>query len=116
MTRVVPCFALLVCVGWTTAANAQTAPPATTTTTASVPPVRVGGLLFTDYTHTFTPKVADAAGNLVGPDAFNITRAYLIVAGAVSKRVSFRITTDISRENGSGSSLNGSLTVRVKHG
>jgi hypothetical protein len=60
--------------------------------------------------------VTDAAGNTISPNAFNVTRAYINVTGNISHRLAFRITPDVTRETGTGSSLNGSLTVRLKYG
>src|SRR5262249_30240057 len=44
-----------------------------------------------------------------------VGRAYINVTGNISHQVSFRITPDITRETGSGSSLAGSLTFRLKY-
>ena len=48
-------------------------------------------------------------GNDVHANAFNIARAYVNVTGNISHIVAFRVTPDITREIGTGSSLNGSL-------
>jgi hypothetical protein len=64
---------------------------------------------------TTQPKVTDADGNLVTGNAFNVGRAYINVTGNISHRLAFRITPDITRETGTGSSLNGSLTYRLKY-
>lgn len=79
------------------------------------PAVKVGGTLFLDYTYTDAPEVRDADGNLVHPNAFNVGRAYINVTGQLHHLVAFRITPDITRETGSGSSLNGSYTFRLKY-
>jgi hypothetical protein len=80
------------------------------------PSVRVGGTLFLDYTRTLEPEVTDADGNPVSPDAFNVSRAYINVTGQLNHLIAFRITPDITRETGTGSSLSGSLTFRLKYG
>jgi hypothetical protein len=66
------------------------------------PSVRVGGLIFADYTRS-----DDAS-------AFNLTRAYININGTLDRWLSARVTSDIARETGEGSSLNGSLQFRLK--
>jgi hypothetical protein len=80
------------------------------------PSVRVGGTLFGDYTYTIDPDVTDADGNRVSPSAFNIARAYINVTGQLNHLIAFRVTPDVTREAGTGSTLAGSLTVRLKYG
>lgn len=79
------------------------------------PSVRVGGTLFLDYTKTYEPEITDAVGNRVSPDAFNVGRAYLNLTGQLNHIIAFRITPDITRETGTGSSVAGSLTYRLKY-
>lgn len=79
------------------------------------PSVRVGATLYTDYTYTERPQSVDADGNAYHPSQFNVTRSYINVNGTLSHLVGFRITPDISRETGTGSSLNGSLVFRIKY-
>src|SRR5687767_2673818 len=91
-----------------------------TPATGSVPPddtpsIRVGATIFADYTVTQEPKGTDVDGNEFTPNAFNIARAYLNVTGNISHIVAFRVTPDITRETGAGSTLNGSLTFRLKY-
>ena len=86
----------------------------------SVPPddtqvIRIGAVLFADWTRTIAPTATDAAGQPYSPNAFNVSRAYINVTGNISHRVSYRFTPDITREGGTGSSLLGSLTYRVKY-
>ena len=64
---------------------------------------------------TQAPQVPDSDGNLVHSNAFNVSRAYINVIGNISRIVNFRVTPDISREAGSGSTLNGSLVFRSKY-
>lgn len=68
------------------------------------PPVKVGVVLCGEYTST---KETDLS-------AFQITRAYINVTGNLTPKISFRITPDIARENGS-SSLSGSQVFRLKY-
>ena len=87
----------------------------------SVPPddtqvIRFGAVIFYDYTYQITPKQTDAGGHEFSPTSFNLNRTYINVTGNISHVVAFRITPDITRESGSGSSLNGSLTFRIKYG
>jgi hypothetical protein len=78
--------------------------------------IRIGAVVFMDWTRTIEPKATDAAGNLYSPNSFNVSRAYINVTGNISHRLSFRITPDITRETASGLVLNGSLVFRLKYG
>lgn len=60
------------------------------------------------------PKANDAAQQSYRPNAFNITRAYVNVAGSFNPVFSFRITSDIARETAAGDSLDGSYVARLK--
>jgi hypothetical protein len=84
------------------------------TTPADTPSIRVGTTIFTDYSIQQEPKITDADGNQVEQSQFEITRAYINLTGNASKRISFRLTTDVTRETGTGSALNGSYTLRLK--
>jgi hypothetical protein len=79
------------------------------------PSVNIGGVIFADYTYQQDPEVTDAAGNMISPRSFNITRAYLNVTGTINDYISFRVTPDITRVNGSPANINGSLDVRLKY-
>jgi hypothetical protein len=96
-------------------ASAQVTPAAGSTPPDDTPSVRVGATIYTDYTFTQAPTITDADGNTVHANAFNVTRSYININGNVSHIVAFRITPDITRETGTGSSLNGSLVFRVKY-
>src|SRR4051812_48195355 len=93
---------------------AQTA-PATPAPPSDTPSIKIGVLLFTDYTVQQQPKVTDAAGNEITFSAFQVGRSYINVTGNISKTIAFRITPDIVRETGVGSALNGSYTFRLKY-
>ena len=97
-------------------AGAQVTPAPERIPPDDTPSVRVGGTLFADYTYTFAPKASDAEGRSFNPNAFNVGRAYLNVTGQLNHLLAFRITPDIVRETGSGSSLNGRMTVNLKYG
>jgi hypothetical protein len=79
------------------------------------PTVKVGGTIFVDYTYQRSPLVLDTDSNLVHLSGFNVARAYINVTGSVSHVLSFRITPDIARESGTGTSLTGSLEFRLKY-
>jgi hypothetical protein len=81
---------------------------------ADTPSIKVGVTLFADYTVVQQPKITDSDGNEVTQSAFQIGRSYINVTGNISKNIAFRITPDIARETGVGSSLNGSYTFRLK--
>ena len=102
------------------AAQAPTPPPATPAPTpapnpADTPNIRIGATIFADYTFVQSPQITDADGNTVHSNAFNVGRSYINITGNISHIVNFRITPDISRETGTGSSLNGSLVFRIKY-
>jgi len=94
---------------------AQVTPAAGYTPPDDTPSVKLGGTIFADYTYVESPKAQDSDKNSINPSSFNISRAYLNITGNIFHRVSFRITPDITRETGTGSSLNGSLTFRLKY-
>jgi hypothetical protein len=104
----------------TALATSLAAPAAAQVTPAAGPPddtpsIRVGATIFADYTLQQQPRIRDADGNEVTLNSFNVGRAYINVTGQLSHRLAFRITPDIQRESGTGSSLNGSLTFRLKY-
>ncbi len=96
-------------------AVAQVTPAAGGTPPDDTPSVKVGGTIFGDYTYVDSPLSTDADGNRVHPSSFNIVRAYINVTGQITHRITFRITPDIARETGSGSSLSGSQNYRLKY-
>ncbi|HEX8171287.1 MAG TPA: hypothetical protein VF824_12170 [Thermoanaerobaculia bacterium] len=102
-------FALL----FAAAVHAQTTPPATAVPDDK-PSYKVGAVLFGDYTYQQSPRIVDIDGNAVHPSSFNVTRAYINLTGQLNHRIAFRITPDIVRETGSGSSISGSQTFRLK--
>lgn len=96
-------------------ASGQTAPAAGQARPDDAPSIKVGATIFMDYTVQQQPKVKDADGNDVTANAFNVGRSYVTVTGRISHRIEFRVTSDIARETGAGSSLNGSYTFRLKY-
>lgn len=70
------------------------------------PSFKLGATIFADYTKTTSGTA---------PDAFNVSRAYINVTGNLNHAITFRITPDVARESGSGSSLSGSQTFRLKY-
>jgi hypothetical protein len=94
---------------------AAQAPPTPPPPAPDAPSIKVGALIFADYTVTTEPKGTDVDGNEFTPNSFNIGRAYLNVTGNISKLVGFRVTPDIVRETGSGSSSSGSYVYRLKY-
>jgi hypothetical protein len=102
-------------VGTGQAARAQVTPAAGYTPPDDAPTVKIGGVLFADYTFQQKPTSKDAAGNEFSPSSFNVSRGYINVTGNISHVVAFRITPDVTRESGTGSSLNGSMTFRIKY-
>ncbi len=100
--------ALAACAAWGQVPAAPEAAP-------EYPSVRVGGVLFADYTYTERPAAQDDNGNNIHRNTFEIGRAYLNFTGNLSRLISFRITPDVTREQGTGTSLNGSYVYRLKY-
>jgi hypothetical protein len=97
-------------------AAAQTPAPATPAANpADTPSIRIGAVIFADYTFTASPEATDSDGNQIHANAFNVGRSYINITGNISRVVNFRITPDIARETTAGSALNGSLVFRIKY-
>jgi hypothetical protein len=105
----------LICLCLVRASSAQVTPAAGYVPPDDTPSIRVGTTIFLDYTVQSEPKVADADGNNVTLNSFNVGRAYINLTGQINHLIAFRVTPDITRETGAGSSLNGSLTYRIKY-
>ena len=108
----------------TDVARAQVTPAEGYTPPDDTPAVKVGGTIFADYTYQLLPTGKDADGNIIHPNAFNISRAYINVTGQISHLISFRITPDVVRvgtitgADGKPVSLpgvSGTLTYRLKY-
>ena len=98
-----------------TSASAQVTPAAGYVPPDDTPAIRIGATLFLDYTVQTEPKGTDADGETFTPNAFNVGRAYLNVTGQINHIIQFRVTPDIVRETGSGSSNTGSYVYRLKY-
>ena len=96
-------------------AVAQVTPAAGNTPPDNTPKLNVGATIFADFTYQDAPEARDADGNTIHPSSFNVSRAYINVTGNLNHYLGFRVTPDIARETGSGSSLSGSLDFRVKY-
>src|SRR5215208_1590033 len=94
---------------------AQVTPAAGYTPPDDTPAIKVGVTIFADYTFNQKPKIKDADGNEVTLNQFQVGRSYINVTGNISHNIAFRITPDIARETGVGSSLNGSYVFRIKY-
>jgi hypothetical protein len=107
------CAAIL----WAAPAFGQVTPAAGYTPPDDTPKINVGATIFADYTVQQTPKAADplSADDTATLNQFQVGRSYINVTGNVSHSIAFRITPDIARETGTGSSLNGSYTFRLKY-
>ena len=108
-------LAALIVAGAAAPGSAQVTPAAGYTPPDDTPSIKVGVTIFADYTVQQEPKIKDADGNEVTFNAFQIGRSYINVTGNISHSIVFRLTPDITRETGVGSSLNGSYTFRLKY-
>ena len=79
---------------------AQVTPAAGYTPPDDTPSIKVGATIFADYTYNKDPVTKDADGNGIHADSFNVSRAYINITGNISHMIAFRITPDITRENG----------------
>jgi hypothetical protein len=96
-------------------ARAQVTPAAGYTPPDETPAIKVGAVIFADYTYQQKPTATDAAGNTISQSSFNVARAYINVTGNISHLVAFRITPDVTRVTQPGTSLDGSITYRLKY-
>src|SRR5437667_284532 len=94
---------------------AQVTPAAGYTPPDDTPSIKVGAVIYPDYTFQTSPETTDADGNTIHSNAFNVTRSYINITGNISHIVAFRITPDVARETNPASSLNGSLEFRIKY-
>ena len=95
--------------------SAQVRPPAGSTPPDDTPSIRVGAVIYADWSVQNSPETTDADGNTITPNAFNVTRSYINVTGQLSHIVGFRITPDVVRETNTASAANGSLVFRIKY-
>src|SRR3954469_25956255 len=116
MTLLRPTLALAIVALSTSVASAQVTPAAGYTPPDDTPSIRVGVVLYPDYTYNIDPKITDADGNQVNFSQFNVSRAYINVTGNISHLIAFRITPDVTRaDTTTGATLNGSLVFRIKY-
>jgi hypothetical protein len=114
-TRWLPTFVCLLVLGGALPAAAQVTPAAGYTPPDDTQSIRIGAVIFYDFTTTTSPKAKDADGNSITQSVFNVGRAYINVQGSLSHRVAFRITPDIVRASNADSALNGGLVYRIKY-
>ena len=95
--------------------GAQVTPAQTITPPDDTPSIRIGAVIFTDFTVQTEPNITDVDGNSVNLSQFNVGRAYLNVTGNINHRIAFRITPDITRETSGGPSVSGSYVYRLKY-
>jgi hypothetical protein len=107
--------ALALAIGPSHAAFAQVTPAAGYTPPDDTPAIRIGAVIFADYTYQTSPTAKDAGGVEYNPSSFNVARAYINVTGSISHMVAFRITPDVTRASLPGTSLDGSVTYRLKY-
>jgi hypothetical protein len=108
--------ALVLCVP----AAAQVTPAAASTPPDDTPTLKVGGVIFADYTYTSSPESPGTSSNdgkAYNPSSFNISRGYINVTGNINHLWSYRITPDVkqeTKETSSTSSLGGQYVFRLK--
>jgi hypothetical protein len=106
---------LAVVLGAALPCSAQVTPAAGYTPPDDTPSIKVGVTIFADYTILQKPTIKDTDGNDVTLSQFQIGRSYINLTGNIRHDIVFRLTPDITRETGAGSSLNGSYTFRLKY-
>ncbi len=112
MTRGIAFFAIICSAR---VASAQVTPAAGYTPPDDTPSIRIGAVIYPDYTYTLNPETTDGAGNTIHFSQFNISRSYINITGNISHIVAFRITPDVARETSTFSNLVGSLEFRIKY-
>jgi hypothetical protein len=108
-------LAAAICGTFAAAAFGQVTPAAGSTPPNDTPSFKVGATIFADYTFIESPPAPEADGNTLPNSSFTVSRAYINVTGNLNHLIAYRITPDITRESGSGSSLAGSYTFRLKY-
>ena len=116
MTYLRATLALAIVAYCSSVASAQVTPAAGYTPPDDTPSIRVGAVIYTDYTYTTSPESTDTDGNLIHNSSFNVARSYINVTGQISHLVAFRITPDVTRADTTvGTLLNGSYVFRIKY-
>jgi hypothetical protein len=116
MTDLRAALALAIVAYYPSIASAQVTPAAGYTPPDDTPSIRVGVVIYPDYTYNIDgPPTTDADGNEIHFSQFNVSRAYINVTGNLSHLISFRVTPDVARDTTVAASLNGSLLFRVKY-
>jgi len=108
-------FVCVLVLGVAAPAAAQVTPAAGYTPPDDTQSIRIGAVIYYDFTTTTSPKAKDTDGNSITQSVFNVGRAYINVQGNISHRMAFRITPDIARESNGASALNGGLVYRIKY-
>ncbi len=112
-------FAMAALLAGSREARAQVTPAGGYTPPDDTPSIGVGATIFADYTYQADPVSKDSEGNIIHPNAFNVTRAYINVTGNISHWVSFRITPDVVRvgttPSGDVPGISGTLAYRLKY-
>ena len=106
---------LAICLSVAPSSFGQVTPAGGYTPPDDTPKFNIGATIFADYTYQDSPKIQDADKNTVNLSSFNVGRAYINFTGNLNHLIQFRVTPDIVRETGTGSSLNGSYTFRLKY-
>ena len=96
--------------------EAQVTPAEGYTPPDDTPKIAIGVTIFADYSYQDEPSVVDGDKVVIHRNAFTLSRAYLNVTGSFNHWISFRVTPDIRAETGSGSTLSGNQTFRIKYG
>jgi len=108
-------LAAVMCGSLAATAFGQVTPAAGYTPPDDTPSFKVGATIFADYTYNQSPTVTDSDGNTIHNSSFNVSRAYINITGNLNHLISFRITPDVAREAGTGSTLTGSQNFRLKY-
>jgi len=120
------CFLILLMSAFAPTVSAQITPAAGYTPPDDTPSIKVGAVIYTDWTYQTSPEITDSDGNAVHTSSFNVTRAYINITGNINHIVAFRITPDVVRESGlltlppqvppnSPTISNDSLVFRIKY-
>ena len=107
------CLSLVTLLCSARVAAAQNTPAAGSPPPDDTPSIKVGAVIYPDYTYTLNPTTIDSDGNAIHLSQFNVTRGYINITGNISHLVAFRLTPDVARETSSFSDISDRKSTRL---
>lgn len=112
-----PIAALFLALAASAPAEATSEPPSTSKPLEDqgiIPPVRITGQFFGLWGLDLSQANPDAP-NPNGANRFDVTRTYINVESRLARKISLRITPDITRVSGTDGNIDGNLDLRLKY-